>query len=188
MPAVKSSMMEIGTKAPLFELQDCKKQSISNFKSVSGKKGTLVMFVSHHCPYVKHLHSGIKSLWDDYKDKEIGFVAISSNDIENYPDDSPKNMAQLWDTLGLDFPILYDETQEVALDYDAQCTPDFFLFDDQDCCYYRGRFDDSRVGDSANVSGKDLRLALDSLIDGQSPPNTQYPSIGCSIKWKQITK
>jgi peroxiredoxin len=183
--AVESSMMALGTKAPDFSLLDCRKGSSHALEDVSGKNGTVVMFVSHHCPYVKHLHGGLSALYQDYKDKDLGFVGISSNDVENYPDDSPSNMAELWDTLSLDFPILYDESQKTAKAYDAQCTPDFFVFDSDGKCYYRGRFDGSKVGNPQDVTGDELRNALDRLLVGKTAPDTQYPSIGCSIKWKK---
>lgn len=182
--AVESSMMALGTKAPDFTLADCRGKGEISYSDCKGKKGTLVMFVSHHCPYVKHLHGGLSSLFQDYKDSGIGFVGISSNDVENYPDDSPRNMAELWDTLSLEYPILYDESQSTARAYDAQCTPDFFLFDKDDKCFYRGRFDGSMVGNKEDVTGEELRGAIDALLQGKEAPEPQYPSIGCSIKWK----
>lgn len=184
MPALKSSMIKLGSDLPDFQLQSCGSDKRYSNDELMGKKGLTVMFVSHHCPYVKHLHKGFQSLWNKYKDSEIGFVAISSNDVENYPDDSPANMQKLWNDLGLDFPVLYDESQEVAKIFDAQCTPDFFVYDSSGNLYYRGRFDSSSPGNNQKTDGKDINHALDQLLGGNPAPEEQSPSIGCSIKWK----
>lgn len=184
MPAVESSMIEIGSKMPDFNLLSCNLTEQYNNEKVMGQKGLLVMFVSKHCPYVKHLHSGLQALWNDYKDSKIGFVAISSNDAVNYPDDSPKNMIELWQSLELDFPVLYDESQDVAKSFDAQCTPDFFIYNSDKELVYRGRFDESTPGNGKEVTGSDIRMALDNLLNNENATENQLPSIGCSIKWK----
>jgi thiol-disulfide isomerase/thioredoxin len=150
-----------------------------------GEKGTLVMFICKHCPYVIHVQDEIAAIAKDYKPKGIGFVAISSNDIENYPDDAPGFMKQQAEEVGFIFPYLYDESQEVARNYDAACTPDFYLFDSNHILVYRGRLDESRPGNNIEVTGKDLRMALDKVLKGEQVPEHQYPSMGCNIKWKK---
>jgi thiol-disulfide isomerase/thioredoxin len=143
------------------------------------------MFICNHCPFVKHVNDELVRLGNDYKDKGIGFVAISSNDVENYPDDSPGLMKIVAQELEYPFPYLYDETQEVAKAYDAACTPDFYVFDKNLKLVYRGQLDDSRPGNDIPVTGKDLRSALNALIDGKEVSDDQKPSLGCNIKWKQ---
>ena len=143
------------------------------------------MFICNHCPYVVHVIKELVSVTKTYQAKGIGFVAISANDIENYPDDSPEKMKLFAQENNFSFPYLYDETQEVAKAYDAACTPDFSLFDENENCVYRGRLDASTPGNNMPNDGKDLRLALDCLLKGENIPESQYPSMGCNIKWKK---
>ena len=142
------------------------------------------MFICNHCPYVKHVINGIVELANDYIPKGISFIAISSNDVENYPDDSPDKMKEEAARLGFKFPYLYDESQDVARAYQAACTPDFNIFDAELKCVYRGQLDDSRPGNKIPVSGKDIRKALDDLLSGKKISEDQVPSVGCNIKWK----
>lgn len=154
------------------------------WKDIRGEKATVVLFICNHCPFVIHVLDELISIGNDYKTKGIGFVAISSNDVENYPQDAPDRMKELAREKTFPFPYLYDETQEVAKAYTAACTPDISVFDTEDRCVYRGQVDDSRPGNSEPVNGKDLRKVLDLLIDGRSVPTEQRPSLGCNIKWK----
>ncbi len=174
----------LGFKAPEFNLLDTISGNNYSFQDLKGEKGTLVMFICNHCPYVIHIREELVRLANDYKDKGIGFIAISSNDAVNYPDDAPDKMKLLGEQLNFPFPYLYDETQDVARAYDAVCTPDFDLFDSNDNCVYRGRLDDSRPGKDIPVTGKDMREALDSVLNGKDIPERQMPSMGCNIKWK----
>ncbi len=184
MARTPSNMLELGTEAPEFLLPNTVDQQDYSFIKTQGKKGTVVMFICNHCPYVKHVFKGITSLAQDYQNKGVGFVAISSNDIENYPDDSPELMQQTAQEQGFTFPYLYDETQEVAKAYDAACTPDFYLFDSEKKLVYRGQMDDSRPGNDIPVTGNDLRAALDALLINSPIDPLQKPSLGCNIKWK----
>lgn len=176
-------MLELGTVAPDFSLIDSVTGNRFTTTDVKGEKGLLVMFISNHCPYVKNIKSEIAKYADDYIQKGIGVVAICSNDVENYPDDSPQKMKEDAIEFGYNFPYLYDETQEAAKKYKAACTPDLFLFDDDLKLYYRGQFDDSRPKNGIKPTGKDLRIATDMLLAGESAPKEQIPSIGCNIKW-----
>lgn len=179
-----SSMVPIGTLAPNFTLPDTVTGKDLSLNELKSDVATVIMFICNHCPYVKHIQDGLVSLSKDYTSKGISFIAISSNDVVNYPEDSPEKMKELANKLGFDFPYLYDETQEVAKAYDAKCTPDFFIFDKDLKCVYRGQLDDSRPGSNIPVTGKDIREALDCLVDGKPVLAEQKPSIGCNIKWK----
>ena len=183
MVAVNSTMLPLGTRAPEFRLPDTsgKVVSPSDFKSTPA---VLVIFMCNHCPYVKHIRTGLAQLARDYMPRGVGIVGISSNDVENYPQDSPRNMADEAKAAGYIFPYLYDERQAVAKAYHAACTPDIYLFDKDQRLVYRGQFDDSRPGNNAPVTGKDLRVALDALLAGKPVPPNQKASIGCNIKWK----
>jgi thiol-disulfide isomerase/thioredoxin len=154
--------------------------SLSDF---SDKKAVLIIFMCNHCPYVKQIKEGLVSLANDYSD-QLGVVAISSNDVENYPQDRPEKMAQDAKKFGYPFPYLYDESQEVAQAYKAACTPDLFLIDDNQKLVYRGQFDESRPANGKPVTGKDVREAIDRLLEGKEPVKNQKPSMGCNIKWK----
>ncbi len=178
--------MPLGTEAPDFSLPDTRTGETVSLRDCSGEKATLVMFICNHCPFVKHIFDEIVALGKDYRAKGIGIVGISSNDVENYPDDSPEKMKELAEELGFAFPYLYDESQAVARAYDATCTPDFFIFDGENSCVYRGQLDDSRPGSDIPVTGKDIRSALDALVAGDAVAEEQQPSIGCNIKWKEV--
>jgi peroxiredoxin len=183
MAAMHSAMLPLGTRAPDFRLPDTsgKTVSLSDFKDAPA---LLVIFMCNHCPYVKHIRAGLAQLARDYVPRRAGIVAISSNDVVNYPDDGPAKMAQEAKAAGYIFPYLYDETQEVAKAYHAVCTPDIFLFDKDQRLVYRGQFDDSRPSNGLPVTGNDVRSALDAALASQPVATEQKPSIGCSIKWK----
>ncbi|GAB5400401.1 MAG: thioredoxin family protein [Aureisphaera sp.] len=185
MARTESNMLPLGTKAPDFNLTDTVSNDPMTFHDIAGKKGTVVMFICNHCPFVIHVNEEIVRLANDYRVTGFGFVAISSNDIENYPQDAPDKMWEVARTNNYPFPYLYDETQEVAKAYDAACTPDFFLFDAQHRLVYRGQLDNSRPGNSIPVNGRDLREALDNILNNSPQRKDQKPSIGCNIKWKQ---
>jgi peroxiredoxin len=183
MAAVNSTMLPLGTKAPDFRLPDTtgKMISLADFEKA---KALLVAFICNHCPYVKHIRAGLAQLGRDYMSRGVAIVGISSNDVENYPQDGPRKMAEEAKAAGYLFPYLYDETQDVAKAYRAACTPDFYLFDGEQRLAYRGQFDDSRPGNNVPVTGRDLRAALDALLAGKPAPSNQKASIGCNIKWK----
>lgn len=177
-------MLELGTQAPDFDLPDVvsdKKVSLQDFES---SRALLVIFMCNHCPYVKQIKEGLVELANDYETDDLGVVAISPNDVEKYPDDSPEKMAEEAEQFGYPFPYLFDETQEVAKAYKAACTPDLFLFDDERKLVYRGQFDDSRPGNDKPVTGNDLREAIDLLLEKGEMLENQTPSMGCNIKWK----
>ncbi len=184
MAFTESKMIELGTKAPDFELPDTVSGKKLSFSDIRSDKATVVMFTCNHCPYVLHVNPELVRLANDYQEKGVAFVAISSNDVERYPDDSPEKMTELAKEVGYPFPYLYDETQEVAKAYDAACTPDFYVFDGDDKLAYRGRLDESRPNSGKPLTGKDLRAALDAVLAGKPVPEPQYPSGGCGIKWK----
>lgn len=179
-----SAMIPLGSEAPDFRLPDVVSGRDLTLGDVRSDVATVIMFICNHCPYVKHLQDGIVRLADDYAAEGVSFVAINSNDVENYPDDSPEKMAEVAEEKGYSFPYLFDETQEVARMYDAACTPDFFIYDAAMKCVYRGQLDDSRPGNGKPVTGKDMREALDALIEGREIAPEQVPSVGCNIKWK----
>ena len=184
MALTESKMMELGTTAPDFSLPNTVNGQTLTFKDIASSAGTVVFFICNHCPFVIHVNPELVRLANDYQEKGIGFVAISSNDIEKYPQDGPDAMRELAQKEGYPFPYLFDETQEVAKAYDAACTPDIFVFDNNKRLYYRGRLDDSRPNNQVPLTGTDLRAALDQLLTGALPPENQYPSMGCNIKWK----
>ena len=184
MALTESKMFPLGQEAPFFRLFDTvSKEEITLF-DVMGLHGVVVMFLCNHCPYVIHVNSQLVAIANEYSVKGIGFVAISSNDAEKYSDDGPDKMSIVAKVLQYPFPYLYDESQEVAKNYDAACTPDIYVFDDNKKLYYRGRLDGSRPGNGVPLNGSDLREALDYLLLRQDPPLKQYPSAGCNIKWK----
>ena len=176
-------MLPLGTKAPDFRLPDPdgKMYSLADFQKAPA---LLVVFMCNHCPYVKHVRAGLAALARDYRDQGVAVVGISSNDVTNYPADSPAKMAEEARAAGYIFPYLYDETQDVAKAYRAACTPDFFLFDQNQRLAYRGQLDDSRPGNGLPVTTRDIHVALDALLAGKPVAGSQNPSIGCSIKWK----
>ncbi len=183
MVATNSTMLPLGTKAPDFRLPDTagKLVSVSDFKNAPA---LLVVFMCNHCPFVKHIRSGLAQLARDFLPHGVVIAGINSNDAVNYPADSPAKMAEEVKSAGYIFPYLYDESQEVAKAYRAACTPDIYLFDQDQLLVYRGQFDDSRPGNGIPVSGKDVRTALESVLAGKPPPASQKPAIGCNIKWK----
>ena len=185
MALTPSNMLELGTKAPDFDLIDVVTEKQVTFSDIKGEKGTLVIFMCNHCPFVIHIMDELVQLGIDAQAKGMGVVAISSNDVMNYPDDSPGKMSILANELEFSFPYLYDETQEVAKAYDAACTPDFYVFDANDVLVYRGRLDESRPGNEIPVTGTDLRAAIDSMVNNDAVTEVQYPSVGCGIKWKK---
>lgn len=184
MPATPSTMLPLGTVAPNFMLPDVLSGTMVGRTDFSDRKALLVMFLCNHCPFVKHVQAALVQLAKDYQPKGVAMVAISSNDVSKYPDDSPGKMRREGLAAGYTFPYLYDESQDVAKAYKASCTPDFFLFDGDHKLFYRGQLDDSRPKTDIPVTGKDLRAALDELLAGKEPPKEQKPSIGCNIKWK----
>src|SRR5581483_116516 len=183
MALTPSTMLPLGTVAPDFRLPDTngKTVSLADFKYAPA---LLVMFICNHCPHVIHIRAGLAQLARDYQAKGVAMVGISANDAANYPEDSPARMKEEVKTAGYTFPYLYDESQAVAKAYRAACTPDLFLFDRDRKLVYRGQFDDARPGNSAPVTGKDLRAALDAVLAGKPVSATQKPSMGCNIKWK----
>lgn len=177
-------MVALGTIAPEFNLKDAISGDWFSFADLRGEKGTVVMFICNHCPFVHHVLEEILMVANDYRVQGIGFIAISSNDVVNYPQDGPELMAEFAFQNDFRFPYLYDETQATAKAYDAACTPDFFLFDNRDRLVYRGQLDDSRPGNGIPLSGSDLRGAIDGVIYNRIINPLQKPSIGCNIKWK----
>ena len=184
MVAVNSTMLPLGTAAPAFTLRDATSGTDVSLSDFDDKPVVLVMFISNHCPYVKHVAAELGRLGSDYGHQGVGIVAIGSNDIENYPDDAPARMVEFAAANGFTFPYLFDETQEVALAYRAACTPDFFVFDTDRTLVYRGQLDGARPSNDVPVDGRDLRAALDAALDGEPIPEPQRPSMGCNIKWK----
>jgi peroxiredoxin len=184
MAQTPSNMLPLGTKAPDFKLPDTVTGQHISLQELKGAKGTVIMFICNHCPFVKHVNSQISQLAKDYKPKGINCIAISSNDVEHYPPDAPHLMKRNALEQGFIFPYLYDETQEVAKAFDAACTPDFYVFDKSLNLVYRGQLDDSRPGNGIPVTGKDIRHALDCLLEHRENTTNQKPSIGCNIKWK----
>ncbi|NDC53634.1 MAG: thioredoxin family protein [Planctomycetia bacterium] len=178
-----STMLPLGTPAPDFTLPNVDGRTVA-LAEAAGPKGTLVMFICNHCPFVKHVADQLAALGRDYLSRGIGVVAISSNDVASHPADSPEQMVHEAEQRGYAFPYLYDETQEVAHAYHAACTPDFFLFDGARRLVYRGQLDASRPGNDVPVTGADLRAAIDALLAGRPVPAEQRPSLGCNIKWK----
>ena len=176
-------MLPLGTKLIAFELIDTVSEKNFSSDELEISKPTLIMFICNHCPYVIHYHSQIQKIYKDYKD-QINMVAISSNDIDNYPQDAPEHMQDLWKELGLSFPYLFDETQMVAKAYKAECTPEFYLFDNNRKLVYRGRLDESSPNSAILPSGKDLRDAIENLLNEREISLEQFPSMGCNIKWK----
>jgi peroxiredoxin len=176
-------MLELGSKMPHFELKNVMNDKMYASTSLFNKKPSLIMVICNHCPYVIHYHEELKKMSNDFKDS-IDFVAISSNDIIHYPQDGPKQMKQLFKDLGLSFPYLFDETQNVARALKAECTPEFYLYDNSEKLVYRGRMDNSSPGNDIEISGNDLREACSNLLNGSTISLDQHPSMGCNIKWK----
>jgi peroxiredoxin len=184
MARTPSVMIALGKPAPGFNLPDTISGKNISLDDVKGKKATLILFICNHCPFVKHVNEELVKLANDYKNKGIGFVAISSNDVVNYPEDAPELMKKTAEQLHYPFPYCYDETQQVAIAYNAACTPDFFIYDNNLKLVYRGQLDDSRPGNGIPVTGNDIRQAFDCILSEQPVSSNQRPSIGCNIKWK----
>lgn len=178
-------MMDLGTKAPKFSLIDTISGKTYDLKKFRGNKALLVIFICNHCPYVKLIKESLVEYATEYMPKGVGVVAISSNNAEQYPEDSPEKMKEDGEELGYPFPYLYDESQEVAKAYKAACTPDLFLFDEALKLVYRGQFDNARPGNEIEPSGKDLREATEKVLAGEPVPEEQKPSVGCNIKWNE---
>jgi peroxiredoxin len=184
MAATASTMLDLGTKAPDFSLPNVVTDRTVSLSAFQNKKALLVMFICHHCPFVKHIKSGLAALGNDYASKDLGIVAISANDPAVSAEDSPAGLKQMANEWGLTYPVLYDESQAVAKNYNAACTPDFFLFDSSRKLVYRGQMDDSRPSNGKPVTGADLRAAIDAVLAGRVVSSEQRPSLGCNIKWK----
>lgn len=183
MAATPSTMLDLGTSAPNFALSDVVSGKTISLDTFRDKDALLVMFICHHCPFVKHIKSELARLGRDYAGQSVGIVAISSNDPAVSSDDSPEGLKRMAAEWGLNFPVCYDETQEVAKSYAAACTPDFYVFGRDRHLAYRGQLDDSRPSNLNPVTGADLRSAIDALLAGREVTANQRPSLGCNIKW-----
>lgn len=184
MAKTPSTMLPLGTMAPGFSLDDVMSGKKITLNDSSQAKGYVMMFICNHCPFVKHVSDGLIHLANDYMKKGICFFAINSNDIETHPDDSPDQMKITAKQKGYPFPYLFDATQDVAKAYGAACTPDFFIYNQEQKLVYRGQLDDSRPGNNIPVTGESIRTALDCLLMNKPVPEAQKPSLGCNIKWK----
>ena len=184
MAYTESNMLPLGSEAPPFYLPDVVSGKMLNLSDVASDKATVIMFICNHCPYVIHVNEQIVRLANDYASKRVSFIAISSNDVEHYPQDGPEEMKAHALKENYPFPYLYDESQNVARAFDAACTPDFYVFDQELKLVYRGRLDDSKPKNGLPLTGKDLRAAIDAVLEGQPMVEKQYPSGGCNIKWK----
>ena len=178
-----SNMMKLGTQAPDFALLDTVSGKTLSLTDLKSDVATVVLFICNHCPYVKHINSKLVEVANQYQKKGVQFIAISSNDVETHPQDGPEHMKRVAEEQKYPFPYLYDKTQEIAKAYQAECTPDLFVFGRDLQCVYRGQFDESRPN-KGKASGKDLTNALDDIIAGEKVSEKQKPSVGCNIKWK----
>jgi peroxiredoxin len=179
-----STMLPLGTAAPEFQLLDVVSNQTISLATFADRQALLLIFLCQHCPFVKHVQQELARIGQDYSQESLGIVAISANDIANYPDDAPEKLKQMAEDLNFSFPVCYDESQEVSKAYTAACTPDFFLFNAERKLAYRGQLDDSRPGNNIPVTGKDLRRAIDTVLQAKPVDFEQKPSIGCNIKWK----
>lgn len=182
MALAESTMLPLGTKAPNFHIRDVVSNNYYSLDDLKSDKATVIMFICNHCPFVIHVNPEIVKIANEYKSRGVSFIAISSNDVANYPEDAPDKMSIVAKVLRFPFPYLYDKYQEVAKAYDAACTPDFYVFDRDTKLTYRGRLDASRPGNNIGLTGEDLRSAIDATIVGETI-DEQYPSAGCNIKW-----
>jgi peroxiredoxin len=178
-------MVELGTQAPDFALPDVVSGRTIRLAEFRDKKALVVMFICRHCPFVRHVQEGLARFGKDYARRSVGIVAISANDPEAYPNDAPDRLREQAEELEFEFPYCFDESQDVARAYGAACTPDFYVFDEKRRLVYRGQLDDSRPGSAAPVDGRDLRAAVDAVLEGRPVSSQQKPSIGCNIKWRQ---
>ena len=185
MATTSSTLIPLGSIAPEFTLFDTVSGNNLSLQDLKSEKATVIMFICNHCPFVVHINKELVKLSKEYIHKGVSFIAISSNDIENYPADAPDKMAENAKKEGYPFPYLYDDTQEVAKNYAAVATPDFYIFDKDLKCKYRGQLDDSRPSNKIVVTGVDMRNALDNILNDKEVSEFQKPSIGCSIKWKR---
>ncbi len=185
MAETPSTMIPLGTPAPAFQLLEPSTKKMLSLNELKSKLATVIVFICNHCPYVQHIQPKLLKLAKYYQAQDVSFIAINSNDVENYPADSPEKMRLEVQQKGFSFPYLYDESQQTARAYQAACTPDFYIFDGNLKCVYRGRFDESTPGNGKLVSGKDLSSALDNLLAGKMVSGEQKPSVGCNIKWKR---
>ncbi len=183
MARTPSTMLELGTAAPAFSLPEPTSGKTLSLNDFAGKP-LVVAFICNHCPFVKLIAEQLATVGEEFQQKGVGFVAINSNDVANYPDDSPEKMVEFVRQYAIHFPYLYDETQEVAKAYRAACTPDFYLFDADHKLVYRGQFDEARPGNDKPVTGADLAAAIRALLANMPVPEEQIPSLGCNIKWK----
>ncbi|TCW41553.1 peroxiredoxin [Laceyella sacchari] len=184
MALTESNMFPLGATAPSFTLPDVVSNQEVSLEALKSDVATVIMFICNHCPYVKHVQKQLVQLANDYLPKGVAFIAISSNDAVQYPEDGPDNMKKVAEEFQYPFPYLYDESQQVAKAYQAACTPDFYIFDGKLSCVYRGQLDDSRPGNGLPVTGSYIRAALDSILNNEPIQVQQKPSIGCNIKWK----
>jgi len=184
MARTPSTMVPLGTSAPDFALPDTISGRTVKLADFKGKKALLVIFLCNHCPFVIHVREGLVALGRDYEKRDVAIVAISANDPETHPDDAPDRLGAESKRLGYRFPVLFDESQEVAKAFGAACTPDFFLYDQNRRLVYRGQLDGSRPGNDVPVTGSDLRFAIDAVLAGRAPAAKQTPSLGCNIKWR----
>jgi len=185
MALITSTMLNLGTVAPDFSLLDTVSGEVVSLEQLRSEVATVIMFICNHCPYVKHIQQELPQLANDYQPRGVIFAAISANDVQNYPEDDPKRMTEVAKQVGYPFPYLYDETQAVARAFKAACTPDFYIFDADLACVYRGRLDGATPGNDVPVTGEDLRCVLDALLAGKAVDPNQKPSMGCNIKWKE---
>ncbi len=185
MPETPSTMAPLGIKAPNFRLPDVVSGRTVSLDDYKSSPALLVMFICNHCPYVRHVREHLAQLVREYQARGVAVVGISSNDVAQFPEDGPEGMKEEARTVGYTFPYLFDQTQEVAKEYRAACTPDFFVFDKDRRLVYRGQMDDSRPSSGRPVTGKDLRAALDAVLAGRPVAVDQKPSLGCNIKWKE---
>jgi peroxiredoxin len=183
MVMVESTMLSLGTQAPDFSLPDVVSGDTITLATFADRQGLLVMFICVHCPFVKHVQDELARIGKDYGPKGLGIVAISANSLETHPQDGPEHLKTQAQDLGFNFPYCFDETQDTAKRYTAACTPDFFVFDQDQKLAYRGQLDDSRPSNGVPVTGKDLRAALDAVLAATPPDAEQKPSVGCNIKW-----
>ena len=183
MALTASMMLDLGTKASEFSVPDTDGNTVS-LSDFADRRALVVMFICNHCPFVKHVAVALREFGAQYQNRGVGVVAINANDAVNFPDDNPERMKEEKALRGYTFPYLIDQTQEVAKSYHAACTPDFFVFDGRRELVYRGQMDDSRPENDIPVTGKDLRAAVDAVLEGRAVTGPQTPSVGCNIKWK----
>lgn len=185
--AQQSNQMALGTRAHNFALLDTVSDQIVTLQDVASTKATVIMFICNHCPYVRHILPELVRLAGKYKSMGVSFVAINANDVASNPQDGPQQMKELAKEMRFPFPYLYDQTQQVARTYHAECTPEFFVYNGSLRLAYHGQFDSARPKNDTPVTGHDLSQALDALLAGQPVPGEQQPGIGCGIKWRALS-